>query len=135
MKHLNMSLASLITLSIIAQASIVDFDVSLGRDDAYYRSRYIDCMQSQGVYGWAAEPLSVGQLHNLYKELYDKNNLEKITSYSHQKIPYVVHMIWLGKEFPARYAEYRRSWLELTFNLHGPIFFGFIIQLITLMVG
>jgi len=42
--------------------------------------------------------------------LYNKNFL--VTGSVRERIPRIIHQVWLGSEFPARYKKWQKSWLK-----------------------
>lgn len=54
-------------------------------------------------------------VYNIFKKIYEKNNLTKVT-YSHEaRIPKIIHQIWLGSPVPQEYL-----WLQKTWKDHHP---------------
>lgn len=52
------------------------------------------------------------QFLNVFKQLYACNNFTRILPQVWVKIPKVIHHIWLGSQFPAKYETYYHSWIE-----------------------
>ena len=51
---------------------------------------------------------------DFFRQLYVKNNLERVTPCSTPRIPLIIHHIWLGSKLPQPYAQLRKSWF--TYN-------------------
>lgn len=47
---------------------------------------------------------------NVFRSLYDQNNFKKITPSSTPKIPFIIHIMWLGGRLPDEYRAYVQSW-------------------------
>lgn len=85
----------------------VDFDVSMGKGGLCYAQ----CLKSYGMYSLAVQP--VIELLNLFRNLYEKNNLFRVAVKKKEKIPKIVHHIWLGGELPASYRRLRQTWIDI----------------------
>lgn len=72
----------------------VDFDASLQTE------KYPELLKDS----WPQAVLPV------FKELYNKNNLSRVTQSKKLKIPKIIHQIWLGSPFPEKYKAFQESW-------------------------
>lgn len=71
-------------------------------DDSMQRSEYKKILTqdySKSTYG-------------KFKQLYEKNNFSQVQPQRTEKIPKIIHQIWLGSPFPYEYKQYQKSWQE-----------------------
>lgn len=47
---------------------------------------------------------------SLFKSLYEQNNFKQIKPSSTPKIPFIIHIMWLGGRLPNEYRAYVQSW-------------------------
>jgi len=74
----------------------VSFDYSMEQTNAYRRTI-----------------TSKNKSWQLAKSLYRHYVIENLDYSEEPRIPKIIHQIWLGSEFPEKYKEYRKSWLQL----------------------
>lgn len=80
------------SLSCFAGSNWVDFDVSMKLTSTHLTTLF-------------------NREHiNLFRNIYTNNNLAKIKPGSSVKIPKIIHQIWLGSPFPAKYKKFQESW-------------------------
>lgn len=94
--HFVLSVSTVFFISDFCQAVNMlgpDFEVSLQID------RYAKNIQSK-------------QWLSSFRQLYEKNNLGRVSPASQSRIPCIIHHIWLGSKLPAHYAQLRESWRE-----------------------
>lgn len=51
-------------------------------------------------------------LYEMFKGLYERNNLTRVAIAESPKIPKIIHHIWLGSSLPQEYNEMRETWLR-----------------------
>lgn len=87
----------------------IDFDISMGKGIKYYDM----CLKAKtGPYTLATKPKPAAELFNLLRQLYEQNNLSKVACQEQIKIPLIMHSIWIGGKFPAKFQSYRDSWVK-----------------------
>jgi len=97
------------TVSIHADIAPVDFDISMGKGTKHYDA----CLKAKtGPYTLATKPKPAIELFNLFRQLYEKNNVSKVACHEKVKIPHVMHSVWIGGQFPSKFQKYRDSWIE-----------------------
>ncbi len=78
----------------------LDFDTAMQTD------RYPDALRITGqVVGIDGHKLMM-----LFRDLYERNNLSKISPQVTLKIPKIIHQVWLGCPLPQAFKEYISSW-------------------------
>ena len=85
---------------------VVDFDVSMGKGSELYEQ----CLRSFDGYDRVISPAIL--LLNFFRKLYECNNPSQVTYHQKEKIPKIVHHIWLGKKFPKKYEKLRQTWID-----------------------
>ncbi len=87
----------------------INFDISMGKGS----QDYAHCMQAEKKCGYTLStyPKKAIELFNFFKELY-QHNIHKILSTDQPRIPHIIHMVWIGGEFPEIYHDFRKSWFE-----------------------
>lgn len=50
-------------------------------------------------------------VYDVFKSLYEKNNIRHVTYSKTTKIPKIIHQIWLGSPFPEKYRAFQESWI------------------------
>lgn len=80
----------------------------------YVRRQYVafdDAMAAQHFAHILATDFSRA-VYDHCKHLYERNNLAQATYTSEQRIPNIIHQIWLGSPFPEEFRKYQQSWIE-----------------------
>lgn len=80
----------------------VDFDQSMQFDA--FPSGIPNCIRYTGIEG--------EDLRAFFKNLYERNNLTKVTPQNAPRIPKIIHVIWFGGALPDLLKEYVYSWIE-----------------------
>ncbi len=90
-------------------ADSINFDIAMGKGTPYF----VWCLfAEQGNYTICTHPAPARDLYFFLKGLHQKNSLARVAVEQQPKIPKIIHMIWLGKEFPEKFHAYRNSWIE-----------------------
>lgn len=89
----------------------IDFDLSMGKNDAYFNTFYETCLISGSYYTLCTNGKPATQLLDFFRSLYVKNSAQATRSHI-PGIPEIVHMVWLGKEFPEKFHNFRQSWID-----------------------
>lgn len=93
----------------------IDYDISFGKENPYFAPFYEDCFNSNtNAKKWAyfARPFDKNYFDKICRDLYKKNNLSKVKA-SSNKIPKIIHQIWLGSPLPDRYKKWQKSWQNI----------------------
>jgi len=87
----------------------VDFDESMGKGSQFYKR----CINNDIKYNWCTFPRNPFELFSFFKSLYLRNNLNNVVCQINPKIPKIIHIQWIGKEFPEKFHKFRESWIAL----------------------
>jgi len=79
--------------------------------------KIIDFNISARLGPWEIESLNknkfTAKMFDLYKVVYKNNNLSKNNLSIEEKIPKIIHQIWLGSEFPEKFKFISKKWTTL----------------------
>ena len=94
-----------------AQWRYKDFDVSMGKGTKYYRilMRKERCLYGKHVYCQS----SLKELYNLFKNMFDVNNLSVKKVKPRTSIPKIIHQIWVGGPLPEKYKLLQYTWMKM----------------------
>jgi len=87
----------------------VDFQISLGKGQKDFENLYVKKGKRNGYYRDMLIKLEA---------LYKQNISISDRAVSNLPIPLLTHQIWLGKEYPLEYREWRSSWLKIHPHWH-----------------
>lgn len=77
----------------------VDFDTSMGKGTPEYEKKFADPVKRKAL--------------ESARELYEKNNLSRVTYLDEVKIPRIIHQIWVGdKPLPKNYSRLKKTWTK-----------------------
>lgn len=77
-----------------AMHNYVDFDSSMQID------RFNQIQHDQNLFS----------IYNSFKRIYEKNSMRRVTPTIKNKIPALIHIMWLGGKLPREYEKYVASW-------------------------
>lgn len=95
----------------LKQEQAVDFDISMGKD--VYTSGYAQCMRNYARYGVCSDVKNSRVLFDQFKILYEKNNFARLSPTREERIPKIIHQIWLGSPLPEEYKAWQKTWKVL----------------------
>lgn len=128
MKHLVRAFALFVAIATVsnlyainADVFSIDFDQSMGKNDAYMHKYYDLFLKdlNSPVQCQYLEPYSRVYLLDFCKKLYEQNKPSAIISRSGgisqtARIPQVFHQIWIGtKPLPQKYKMWQKKWLSV----------------------
>ncbi len=94
----------------------VDFKISMGKEDSYLRPFYNACLRKKAPDYWrkTVSQKSPLQVFNFFRDLYNKNKLNRLRKSETYRIPRVIHQIWIGpKPFPEKYKKWQKTWQSM----------------------
>jgi mannosyltransferase OCH1-like enzyme len=90
---------------------LVDFDFSMGKDTFYFGKYYRTCLASGNDFKLCTQGKHATELLDFFRSLYNKN-YRRHSRTRNDRIPKVIHMVWLGKKFPEKFHKFRQSWIN-----------------------
>jgi mannosyltransferase OCH1-like enzyme len=88
----------------------VDFCESIAKICPEYEKNTVQYMDQ--CYTRVGYPMTNRQILNLAMDLYAKNNPVAKETVTNQKIPKIIHQIWLGSGLPERYRKFQKEWIK-----------------------
>ncbi|MEX0940366.1 MAG: glycosyltransferase [Candidatus Babeliales bacterium] len=103
MKKINWAILislTLLSMSLITYQVLIDY---VDFDESMKKNEYMHIVKQNNFFE---------RTYNLLKQLYEKNNPQKIKQNNTIRIPKIIHQIWLGSPFPEKYKQWQASWKE-----------------------
>ncbi|HZW61714.1 MAG TPA: glycosyltransferase [Candidatus Babeliales bacterium] len=95
-------------LSIAAKLIDVDFDQGMGKGRI---PAYAEFKKGMG-FDRASKPKPASELMDFFRNLFNHHKPSMMIENGEFRIPPIVHIVWLGKEFPKQFKPWRQSWIH-----------------------
>lgn len=110
-----MSISFLVVLSSFCTDK-VDFDRAFGKEDAYFNTSYKSLFYDVAQYipSWLGlNPRMIYQLNSFCRMLYNKHYVKVPLRAHTERIPKLIHQIWLGSPLPNKYKKWQSTWQNM----------------------
>lgn len=96
---------------------IHEFEIGLGKNDPYfdaYFQRFNQIFETNYTLILSTPvPIKLKYLARLFKNTYVTNKVKNVMEKQTNRIPKVIHQIWLGSPVPERYKIWQKTWLSI----------------------
>ena len=99
-----------------ARGAKVDFDSAFGKQDPYFDESYnllFDNVKQYAASWIGLDPKMLYRLNNFCRLLYTNNYIKAQLDTHTQRIPKIIHQIWLGSPLPDNYKKWQETWQNM----------------------